>query len=199
MDRRIIERFMSPEIQLMVAPDRTYAALAARDTSIGAVRALRRPALVALVLGTSMALSATRHVTPALVFSTTLLLSIVVIGQAVIALAVMPGTAIRTIGRARALDLFFASHTPWSLWLLAAGVWVPSPFGLPPGPLWLAALAPIVLTPRIIAAYFREIHGLDRRRAALRTLVHQALTWASFIALFGAAVAIWPRILQTLP
>jgi len=189
---------MSPEMGLIVAPDRTYAALIASTERIGIVRALKRPLLVAVVLGTSMALSSTRHVTPALVFSTTLLLSAVIIGQVLIALAVIGRLATQTLGRARALDLFFASHAPWSLWLLAMAVWVPSPLGLPSWPLSLASIAPIVLTPRILAAYFREVHGLDRRRAAIRTFVHQAVTWAVFAVLFGAAVAIWPRILQAL-
>jgi hypothetical protein len=187
---------MSAEIGLIIAPGRTYAALVAQATRVGPVRALRRPLLAAVVLGTSMAMSSTRHVTPALVFSTTLLLSVVVIGQVLIALALIRGTAPRTIGLARACDLFFASHAPWSLWLLAAALWVPSPMGLPAAPLWLAALVPIVLTPRIIAAYFREVHGLDRRGARVRAIAHQALTWGLFVTLFGAAVAISPRVLQ---
>jgi hypothetical protein len=189
---------MSPEIGLIVAPGRTYAALAARPRRMGIVRALRRPLLASVVLGTSMALASTGHVTPALVLSTAVLLSVVVIGQVLIALAAMGRKSPRTMGRARALDLFFASHAPWSLWLLAAAAWVPSPLGRPAAPLWLAAIVPIVVTPRIIAAYFREVVGLDRRRAAVRTLLHQAVTWGLFLVLFGAAVAIWPRILQAL-
>jgi hypothetical protein len=187
---------MSPEIGLIVAPDRTYAALAARPRPLGFVRALRRPLLVAFVLGTSMALLTTRHVTPALVFSTTVMLCVIVIGQVLTALAVMPAMRAHAIGRARALDLFFASHAPWSLWLLAASAWAPSPPGRPAAPVWLAALVPVVLTPRIMAAYFRQVHELDRHQATFRTVVHQILTWGLFLALFGAAVAIWPRILQ---
>jgi len=189
---------MSPEIGLIIAPDRTYAALLTSRDRIGTVRALRRPLLAALVIGTSMALSSTRHVTPALVLSTTLLLSVFVIAQVLIALGAIGSLATHTIGRARAVDLFFASHAPWSLWLLAMGAWVPSPLGLPSWPLSLASIAPIVLTPRILIAYFRQIHGLDRRRAVKRTLAHQGVTWSLFAAAFGAAVAIWPRILQAL-
>jgi len=181
----------------MLAPDRTYAALVATKRPIGVVRALRRPLLVAIVLGTSMALSTTRHVTPSLVLSTTLMLSVFVIAQVLIALAAIAGAP--SPGRARALDLFFASHAPWSLWMLLAAVGVPSP--LPHHEslgLWIAALVPMALTPRIIAAYFREVLGFERRRAAARTFAHQALTWGLFVSAFGAAVAIWPRILQWL-
>jgi|SRR5579872_2897700 len=189
---------MSPEIELIIRPDRTYAALAGRAAPIGAVRALRRPLLVAVVIGTSSALSTTRHLTPALVFDTTLLLSVIVVAQVLIALALTGGAASRRMGRACALDLFFASHAPWSLWLLASAVWVPRWFTLPAAPLNYAAIAPLVVTPRMIAAYFREVQGFDRRRAAIRTVVHQAVTWGLFVALFGAAVAVWPRILEAL-
>jgi hypothetical protein len=150
---------------------------------------------VAVVLGTSAALSATGHVTPALVLSTTLLLGVVVVGQVLIALVTTSGIPVQAIGRTRALDLFFASHVPWSLWLLAAARGLPSPSLTP---MWLAAIAPMVLTPRMIAAYFREVHGLDRREAAFRTLGHEILTWGAFLGLFGAAVAIWPQILHML-
>jgi hypothetical protein len=189
---------MSTEIDLMIDPNRAYAALGATARPVGLIRALRRPLLVAVVLGTSMALSTTRHVTPTLVVSTTMVLSVFVLGQLLIALTATSGFASPAIGRARALDLFFASHAPWSLWMLASAVWVPSPLGHRASPLFIAALVPMVLTPRILAAYFREIQGLDRRAAAVRTIVHQMLTWGLFVAAFGAAVAIWPRILQAL-
>jgi hypothetical protein len=189
---------MSAELRLILDPDATYAALAARAAPIGAIRALRRPFLVAVVLGVAMALSSTRHATPALVMSTTLLWSVVVIGQVVIALVVIGTPQAGTLNRARVLDLFFASHAPWSLWLLAAAAWAPSPLGRPAMPLWLAAVAAIALTPRIIAAFFREVLKMDRRRAAAVTLVHQALTWGLLIAFYGAAVALWPRVLEVL-
>lgn len=187
---------MSAELRLIVDPGRTYAALAARPMTLGPLRALRRPLLAAVVLGTAMALSSTRHVTPALVLSTTLLWSVVVIGQAAIALVVLGFLQAKTVGRARAFDLFFASHAPWSLWILFAAAWVPSPLGRPAMPLWLAAIAPLTLTPRIVAAFFREVLKIEPRRAAVCTLVHQALTWGLFVSLYGAAVALWPRLLE---
>jgi hypothetical protein len=143
-----------------------------------------------------MALSATRHVTPSLVASTIILWSIVVLAQAAIALAVIP--RVSRVSRARAFDLFFASHVPWSLWLLFDAAWAPAMLGRPTMPLWFAAVPPLVLTPRMIAAFFRQVCGMDRRRAAIRTLLQQALSWGLLIALYGAAVAVWPRVLQVL-
>jgi len=182
----------------MVAPDATYAALVREPAQVGAFAALRRPIVVAVVLGAGMALSSTRHVTPSLVVSTTVVWSFVVIAQVAIALAVMPRSETSNVGRARALDLFFASHAPWSLWMLCAAIWGPPLIGHPLKPLWLAALVPIALTPRIIAAFFREVLGLDQHRATVHTLVHQTLTWGLLAAIFGAAVALWPRVLQVI-
>ncbi len=187
---------MSPEMRLIVRPDATYAALVRGPETLGAVRALRRPFLVLIVIGVSMALSTTRHVTPALVLSTTVLWSVVVIAQAAIAWAVIPRTP--RVGSPRAFDLFFASHAPWSLWILFYAAWAPSALGRPTMPLLFAAVPPLVLTPRIVAAFFREVCGMDRRGAAVRTLGQQALSWSLFVVIYGAAVAVWPRILQAL-
>jgi hypothetical protein len=187
---------MSPEMRLMASPAATYAALARIPDHRSAVTALRRPLLVALVLGASTAISATGHVTPSLLLSTTICWSLVVVLQVVIALLLIAGPARRGVGVRRALDLFFASHAPWSLWLLAAAAWAPSPVGRPLWPLLVAALVPLALTPLMIAAFFREVFGMDHRRAVVRTLVHQAITWTAFVLLFGTAVQLWPRILQ---
>lgn len=180
-----------------MAPRATYAALARLPSPGHGVTAFRRPLLVAAVLGASFAIAATRHVTPALVLSTTVCWSFVVALQIAIALTLIAGPSRRTVGPARALDLFFASHAPWSLWILAAAAWAPSPLGRPMTPL-ATAILPAVLTPRMIAAFFREVLELDARHAIVRTTAHQAITWGLLIALYGWSVALWPRILQWL-
>jgi hypothetical protein len=158
----------------------------------------RRPALVALVLGCTVAMAGTRHVTPTLVISTTLCWSVLVVAQVIIAVAVFGKAASRTVGVPRALDLFFASHVPWSLWTLAVVAWAPVPGGHSLTPVLIAALAPMVLTPRMIAAFCRDVLGMERRQAIVRTAMHQAVTWGLFVAAFGWAVALWPRIVQAL-
>lgn len=180
----------------MAAPASTYAELMRHPARISALAALRRPLLVAVIVGSSTAMLATRHATPALVFSTTVCWSVLVAAQIAIALSVIAGPARRTIGVARALDLFFAGHAPWSLWLLAVVAYAPTSFELRLTPILLLALIPIALTPRIIAAYFREVLGLGRREALARTALHQAITWLALAIVYGAAVAIIPRIVE---
>jgi len=159
---------------------------------------LRRPALVAVVLGCAVAMTGTRHVTPLLVVSTTACWSTLIVVQIAIALAMFAKPASRTVGVARALDLFFASHVPWSLWMLAVVAWAPLPGSRPLMPVLVAALVPMALTPRMIAAFCREVLRMDRHEAIARTTMHQVLTWGALVTAFGWAVALWPRIVQGL-
>jgi hypothetical protein len=151
---------------------------------------------VAVTLGLTVAISATGHLTPALAIGSTLAMSVIVALQIAIALLFIGAPARARVGVPRALDLFFASHLPWSLWMLAIVPWALLPPGRPFWPIWCGALAPAALTPRMIAAFFREVLGMDSRRALVRTAAHQALTWGLAIALFGAAVGIYPRALH---
>ncbi|HEX9366395.1 MAG TPA: hypothetical protein VF921_07200 [Vicinamibacterales bacterium] len=180
----------------MISPGETYASLARMPGRSTPLAALRRPLVVALVLGVTAAIGATRHLTPALLLSTTVCWSFVLVVQVAIALILIAGPARRTVGLARALDLYFAGHAPWSLWMLAAAAWAPSPLGRPFTPLLIAAAVPIVLTPRILSAFFREVLEMDPRRAAARTAAQQVMTWVTFVLLFGTAVQLVPRVLE---
>jgi hypothetical protein len=159
---------------------------------------VRRPLVVALVLGAATAMSGTGHVTPALLVSTTACWSLVVVIQAAIALTLVTAPAQRTVGLARAIDLYFAGHAPWSLWMLAAAAWAPSVLGRPVTPLLVAAAVPLIMTPRILSAYFREVLEMDPRDAFARAAAQQAMTWVTFVVLYGTAVALPPRVLQWL-
>src|SRR3954468_23126688 len=134
---------MSPELRLIVAPRETYAALAALPARVSALTALRRPALAALMIGVSVAMTATGRATPALVLSTTITWSYIVLLQLAVALPLIAPAARRARGVAPALDLFFAGHAPWSLSILLAGALLPLPFGWPTSPVLLAAVVPL--------------------------------------------------------
>jgi hypothetical protein len=163
---------------------------------MGFARALRRPLFVALLVGCCVAMLGTRHVTPALVVSTTVCWSVLVAMQVLIALVVIAGPARRGVGVGRALDLFFAAHAPWSLWMLALVAWHPTSVEKTLTPILAAAIVPLVLTIRSVHAFFREVLGLSLRAATARTAAHQALTWSLLLTAYGAAIAAIPRILQ---
>ena len=187
---------MSAELRLIVDPNGTYAALARADGRIGPLAALRRPLLAAVVIGAVAALLSTRHVTPALMLSTTIVWSVVIVFQIAVALAMIAPGAYRTVGTSRALDLFFASHAPWSLWMLVIVIWHPSSADRTLNPVLLSMLVPAALTVRMIAAFFRQVMEMDLRDAVARTIVHQAITWTTLILLFAFAVAVPPRAIE---
>lgn len=189
---------VSPELGLLFSPRATYAALAREQVRVSALTALRRPALAALVIGVSVAIGSTGRATPALVFGTTVTWSYIVLLQLLIAVPLIARGARRTVGLARAIDLFFAGHAPWSLLALVAAVWTPSPGGRPFWPLIVALAVPLVLTPRIVVAFFAEVFGMDRHAALRATVVHQFVTWTVFGVLFWIVNAVSPRALQVL-
>jgi hypothetical protein len=187
---------VSPEIALIVSPRATYAALARTPAPASPLSALRRPLVAALVLGTSVAISATHAVSPALVVSTTLTWSYVVLAQLAIALPLLAGPARRTVGLARAVDLYFAGHAPWSIFVLLAAAWGLTPNGWPVWPVAAAAVVPAILTARIVRAFFAEVLALDARAARRRTIVQQAVTWTIMLAVNWIASAFTPRVAE---
>ena len=124
--------------------------------------------------------------------------SVVVGLQVAIAVPLIAAPARRTGGLARAIDLFFAGHAPWSLWMLAFVAWAPFPGVRGLTPILVAAVIVIALTARTLAAFFREVLELDPRAALVWTMAHQAITWTLFVVLFGAALALTPRVLEAI-
>jgi hypothetical protein len=184
-----------PEIALMVSPRAAYAALVRGADEVSAVTALRRPLLVAVVIGVSVAIAGTGRVTPALALDTTIAWSYIVLLQLAIALPLVAPRAHRTVGVARALDLFFAGHAPWSLVPLVAAAWAPPP-DRSMWPVYVVAIFALVTTPRIVTAFFLEVLGLDPRTARRMAILHQTITWTVFVVLFWIVNALSPRVLQ---
>jgi hypothetical protein len=189
---------VSPEIGLMLAPRATYSALMQAPARASIFTALRRPLLVAVVIGVAMSIAATRRATPALVAGTTISWSYVVLLQVAVALVFIARGARRTVGLSRALDLFFAGHAPWSLLVLAAAAWAPSPIGRPFWPLTVLAAGAIVVTSRIVFAFFREVLGMSSRDARRMTVLQQSTTWALFVVILWVTSALTPRVLELL-
>ena len=183
---------MSPELALLRAPMRAYARLV--EDSLSSWRSLGgRLALVAVVIGCSVAISSTGHVTVPLVLTTIVCWSPVVLLQLAIALFVVGRPASRTTGLARGLDLFFMAHVPWSLWILAFAALVLSadPVGLRVRAIEVTAIVPLAWTARLVYAYHVQVLRADGLTALRRTLLHQALTWGVAAVIFWNSI--WPR------
>lgn len=180
----------------MLAPRRAYAAYAPAHARRGIWIALRRPLFVALLLGVTIAMTATHTVAAPVVVSLTICWSAAVLIQLATALVVVGPRSRRSMPLSRALDLFFLGHAPWSLWLLAVGAmatWMPE--RMDALITVLTMLVPAALTTRIVAAFSAVALGAGRRAAVTRAALHHAITWMAIIAIVAAAIALWPRIL----
>jgi hypothetical protein len=184
----------------MRAPRRGYASLSVSGGTRTWLGACVRPVVAWAVLGASLTIMGTGHISGGSFLPTLAWWVWLPIGQVLIALTVIRGAAARAIGMARALDLFFMGHAPWSLWLLATAAWTAftSPTRSLILPVPLLGIVPLVWTQVILFAYCREILRLDARAARRRVLLHQGITWGLVVSTWGTAVQLWPRFLGAL-
>ena len=187
---------MSPELRLMLAPRAEYHALANRAEDSGWFVWVRRPALVALIIGTGVAAAATEHVTPRLLASTTLCWSVVPVLQILIAAPLLLASPLWRFRVATRLDLWFASHGPWSLWLLLCAAIVAAAGKTP----WLeigllaSATVPALWTARLVAAFCREVMQMTEREARRRAVRHQLIVLAVILGYVFVAGQGGPRV-----
>ena len=190
---------MSPELEILRHPQRAFARSTAAPQRVTLIDACYRPAVVLVTIATAVSISATSHVSVALLASAMACWSLALALQVVAAWLVIPASARRRFGTARMLDLFFTAHAPWSLWLLGFALWA---FLAPitgRDVRWpLASIVlPIAWTAIVVFAFFRAALAMSHRSALRRTFAHQALTLGIGFGVFALAVAIWPRLLGT--
>ena len=164
----------SDDVRVALAPGASFARMvsARRD---GTWRdALERPALYALLVGTSVAIAATGRASLGLVASTTASWCWVVLLQLAIAL-VMTRTsqARRTVTEARAFELWFAGHVPWTLWMLLLAPAIRAYPTLPVEEILFSMLVPILWTCVIAAAFGKYVLGRSTAASWLLALIHQ--------------------------
>ena len=188
---------MSPELAVLLRPRAAYHVLAEDYPAVSPLQALRRPALVALAIAVAISITATGRAPLSLVVSTLICWSFAVAWQ-LLAAATVTRVPHRSLSFAQRLDLFFAGHAPWSVWLLTCTAWS----RLLPGwtdlyALLCTAAVPAGWTTVVVYGFCTGALGLTKRRALRLTLLHQALVW-SFVFLYIAwAVALWPRLLAS--
>jgi hypothetical protein len=156
------------------------------------VRIVGRMALLSVILGVSLSAAATERVDAGLVLSTSLAWSFVPVLQLLTGLVLTRGTA----NRADALDAYFATHGPWSLWILGVHA-----LYLLAGPardaaLWIAltAAVPAVWTARLLVRMCRERLGLSARESRARVLLHEAISYGLVLLYVQYSVALGARL-----
>jgi hypothetical protein len=186
---------LSEEARIAFAPTATYRELLAHDRQVGWRRALERPAFVVLLMGTLVSIAATGRVSFRLVAFTAIAWSFAVALQLALAAILIASAPARRSRLPRALDLWFAGHLPWSLWLLVATPIVTLVPSAPLGPILASTLLAIAWTAAIAAAFCRTVLGTTRQGSWLRAAIHQVLMVVLVLGYVSWAAGGWFRLM----
>ncbi len=181
----------------MFDPATAYAELAVDSGHARPWAALRRPLLVALVIGAATSLSATGRLTLGLVLSGAACWSFVPAIQLGTATLILRSPRTR-LSTSRRLDLWFIAHGPWSLWLLSVAALVTWATDGWMWPIVFSSIIPIVWTAWMARAYCRTILQDTTRQARVRITKHQVLTWTIVLVYIALAAQLWPRFLAVI-
>jgi hypothetical protein len=157
-------------------------------------RALEGPAYVAVLLGGLTAVSATGRITLSLISSGILCWSFVPLLQMATAAPLALRSPFSDIAPARALELWFLAHGPWTLWIFGA-IGVLATTNASQTWVVITGVAPGCWTAWLITVFFREVLRLPARRAIARMLAHQAMTWAVILTYIELTTATFTRVL----
>ena len=122
--------------------------------------------------------------------------SVVPVVQLLTGLLLLRGSS-DAVERSRALQRYFDTHWPWSLWILTAAALVALVPATRPFAVWilLTMAVPLIVTVRLLFRYCREVLYLPAPLALRRVALHQAATGTFALAYVNFAVALWPRVL----
>ncbi|HEY6358338.1 MAG TPA: hypothetical protein VIX35_08830 [Vicinamibacterales bacterium] len=187
----------SVEWAIMRAPERAYSRLTAVEEPLTAAVALRRVVVAALLIGATMATTATSVADAVVVLRTTLAWSFAVAVQVAGALVLVATAGRRRAPAPQAFDLLFAANGPWSLWLIGFTAWtaLTSPLGRPLHGAITTLAIPGVWTAYLVLAYCQVVLGETRRVAFWKMAAHQSAMWIVGAGYFFWAVQGWPRLI----
>jgi hypothetical protein len=117
--------------------------------------------------------------------------------QAIAAAGVILTARRRRVGLARAFELFFRAHAPWTLWMLGIGGWAivaQGEFQL--DAVIVSVLVPVIWTAIVVAAFSREVLGAGGAEAWMRAVAHQVIVWAFGLSYIAWAAGGWIRIVE---
>lgn len=178
-----------PDAWVMLAPGSAYPPLTQTAARGGWWLMLRRPLLVACVLGCAMSLMTSGRVTLRLAVPATIYWSFVPLFE-IAALAAV-GT-IKRGGFSRTVDLFFMSHAPWSLGLVGyAAMWAFVPavhiFTWTTSVWYLPGLAVAAWSGYIDFCFYRSVIGSSLFQAIRGLLLQRLICWTGVAAVFLAS------------
>ena len=177
----------------MLRPAAEYSERVAASGDASWARALTVPVLLTLLFGIVTSIAATGRVVVSLVASQALCWSFVPALQFATGSMLIASVSRRPVTFPRAVELLFAAHGPWSLWLVvmsAMQVAFPSQAGV-----LLTFIVPALWTAVILSAFGREVLGLPAASARRRIVAHQAATLTAILIYIELATRLSVRLI----
>jgi hypothetical protein len=184
----------STELRVAVAPDATFRQLMASQATVHGWRLLRRPAMVILVIAVLAPIMAVQRVTIGLVATAAVSWCFVVGIQTIVALCVIASAPSR-VRMAQAIDLWFAGHLPYSLWMLVGFMWMGAATSGSLRLLIASAIVPAAWTAFIVAAFCRTVLGTSSSGARWRSAAHFVGVWTIALTYMAWAAGGWFQLL----
>lgn len=150
--------------------------------------------MVLLVIAVAIPIMAVQRVTIGYVAVTAISWSFVLAIQLLIAMLLVISVPSRPIGLGRALDLWFAGHFPYSLWLLVISAVVANLESASVEMVIALALIPSLWTAVILSAFCRVVLGTSRRGARLRAVLQFIVAWAIGLQYVALASGGWFQV-----
>jgi hypothetical protein len=184
---------LSDGVRLMLRPAHEYSRRVAAAEDSSWLRALKLPTVLAALFGLLNSTAAAGHVSATLVASEIAAWSFIPLLQLATGAVLIASAKMRRVTFPRAIELLFAAHAPWSLWLVAATVFQtinPDPYVVIG-----SGSVPMAITAVLLAAFGREVLGLSGRQARTRVFAHQAITILLILGYIEVATRLSVRII----
>ena len=166
---------MSSDLALAFNPESTYRRLIAEAAGTSWLRVLARLALVALTFAVIVPIMATHAITIRLVLISAAAWCFIPVIQAAMALAIIGPARGRRVDLARAFELWFAGHLPYTAWILLLPIFVRLGYMLRFDLLLVTFVAAISWASFVETAYCRAVLGSSASDARWSVAVHQML------------------------
>jgi hypothetical protein len=176
--------------QLIFNPRATYQRLIREPTDVASlILWLRGPTFIAVILGCCISLLVSAALNLSLALSTAFCWTFVPLAE-LVALQFVIGSSTPELPRARRVDLFFAGHTPWLIWIALlgmAGAFLPLTEIVEVSARWMLASGVVALVWSLWIDYqfFRVVCGASRTAALGKLLVQRLISWTLVIAVFA--------------
>ena len=130
-----------------------------------------------------------------LVVTAALSWSFVLAIQVAVATLVIASVPTRPIGRLESLNLWFAAHLPYTVWMLAVSVLMATSRHASAELLIASAIIPATWTFVIVSAFCRVVLQTGRAGAWWRATAHQLLVWTIALSYVAWAAGGWFQVL----